>query len=101
VTAATTRLGQNGTGQGALTLAGTASARGQLTTGQVVRGSGTGSLSFNGGLLRATSDGADCDAPRLGLHHNESIQAVAYSIKTDSYRQLAMDSRPEIVMGHS
>lgn len=44
---------------------------------------------------------AACDAPRLGLHHNMSIQAVAYSIKTDNYRQLATASKPDIVMGHS
>ncbi|WP_195904189.1 autotransporter domain-containing protein [Microvirga lotononidis] len=59
VTANTTRLGQNGTGQGALTLAGTAAARGQLITDQVARGSGMGTLTFNGGLLMATADRAD------------------------------------------
>lgn len=57
--AATTHLGQNGTGQGALILSGTAGARGQLTTSQVARGAGAGTLTFNGGILRATADQVD------------------------------------------
>ncbi|QRM29625.1 autotransporter domain-containing protein [Microvirga sp. VF16] len=51
-----TTLGFNVGGQGTLTLNGTNISRGILTTGQVIKDRGDGTLTFNGGILRATRD---------------------------------------------
>src|SRR5262249_31370926 len=44
---------------GTLNLLGTEGARGVLTTGQVIAGSGAATLNLDGGILRATADQAD------------------------------------------
>jgi outer membrane autotransporter protein len=56
VSAATTRLGALASSQGLLTLTGSDGARGLLTTGQIVKGAGSATLTLDGGMLRATVD---------------------------------------------
>ncbi|WP_230534059.1 autotransporter domain-containing protein [Microvirga roseola] len=56
VSAATTLLGYHVNGSGRLILDGSDRARGKLTTGQVSKGSGSGTLAFNGGILRASGN---------------------------------------------
>jgi len=52
-------VGATASGSGALTLGGTASARGTLETGVVQKQDGAGTVTLDGGLLRATADEAD------------------------------------------
>jgi outer membrane autotransporter protein len=59
VTAPTTYLGTDTSGQGTLSLTGSAGARGLLTTGQVVKGAGSATLTLDGGMLQATADQPD------------------------------------------
>lgn len=59
VSAATTVLGASSTGNGRLELYGNLVGRGVLTTSQITRGAGQGSILFNGGMVRATTDQAD------------------------------------------
>jgi T5SS/PEP-CTERM-associated repeat protein/autotransporter-associated beta strand protein len=56
---AATNLGIFAGSSGALTLAGTETGRGTLIAGQVARGSGTGTIAFDGGILRASADEDD------------------------------------------
>jgi len=63
VTASTVAMGYNDTvtsgSTGALTILGTAGARGTLETGALSRGFGDASITLDGGLLRATADNAN------------------------------------------
>jgi outer membrane autotransporter protein len=59
VSTATTWIGSHAGGNGTLSVKGTATARGTLETGQILKGSGTAALDLNGGVLRATVDQAD------------------------------------------
>ncbi|MEO3435600.1 autotransporter domain-containing protein [Inquilinus sp. CAU 1745] len=54
-----TILGTFGSGTGTLNLDGVAGARGVLETGYVERGPGSADFTFDGGILRATSDQTD------------------------------------------
>ncbi len=55
VTSTITRIGSTLSGDGTLNLNGAVGGRGMLETGQILKGNGTGRMSFNGGGLRATS----------------------------------------------
>ncbi|MFG1395257.1 autotransporter domain-containing protein, partial [Xanthobacter agilis] len=59
VTNGTTYIGYGSGSSGTLNLNGTTGARGVLTTGQVVAGSGTVLLNFDGGVLQASANSSD------------------------------------------
>ncbi len=58
VSAAHVTLGYGATGGGTLNLDGTDGARGILTTGQISKGAGQGSVNFNGGVVKASASQA-------------------------------------------
>ncbi|WP_322883832.1 autotransporter domain-containing protein [Microvirga lotononidis] len=59
VSTATTWIGSDTGGSGTVSVKGTAAARGALETSQIRKGSGTATLTIDGGVLRATADQAD------------------------------------------
>ena len=59
VSAAHVTLGYGATGGGTLNLDGTDGARGVLTTGQISKGAGQGTVNFNGGVVKASASRGD------------------------------------------
>ncbi|MDQ0301180.1 autotransporter outer membrane beta-barrel domain-containing protein [Ancylobacter polymorphus] len=59
VSSAKTFIGNEANSSGTLNLDGDADGRGVLATGKVVKGAGTATLNFNGGVLKATDDEVD------------------------------------------
>ncbi|MBA4613540.1 autotransporter domain-containing protein [Stappia taiwanensis] len=87
VSASEVVLGANPGGDGALRLTGMVSQRGALETGQVSVGAGSGTLHFDGGILRLTDDQADLfagfDAGDITIGYNNAyIDTQGYSVKT-------------------